>query len=192
MTSTAVFAQTTPEHISSIKLNGVELVEAIPASQLEKITHKTTTKVLKEYSECSANYEYSTTLSNGNFVKFEIYHEDNPQIKSENYFQTKNNFQQLGTTKGVVWLTWKVTPNSNDKISINNKVINSQYTLSQFKKDFPQNSKQGTSVVMLSPSELKQYLKNPNDFDFNVMPHLSLNFKNGTLNQLQIDQGMAC
>ena len=188
----ASFAQATPEHISSIKFNDVELVEAVPANQLEKITGKTYLKVVKEYSECSTNYEYSTTLNNGNSIKFEIYHEDNPQIKSETYYKTKNNFLQLATTKGVVWLTWKIQPNSSDKILVNNKILNNQYTLNQFKKDFPRNAKQGTSVVMLSPSELKQYLKKPSDFDLETFAHLSFNFKNGSLNQLQIDQAMAC
>ncbi len=191
--NTQAFSQTMPEHISSIKLNSLELVEAIPANQIEIITGKLNSKIRKEYSECSANYEYSATLTNGNYLKFEIYSEDNPQIKSASYYKTKNNFQQLGTTKGMVWLNWKILPNSSDKFIVNNKIINSQYTLNQFKKDFPYSAKQGaTTVVMINPTMLKQYLKKPTDYDLEGFAHLSFKFKNGTLNQLEIDQAMAC
>lgn len=187
------FAQATMDYTTSVKVNNIELNQAISANLVENIVGKSTTKISKEYSECTGNYEYSTQLQNGHFVKFEIFAEDNPQIKSENFYKAKNNFQQLGTTKGQVWLTLNTSNLLKDKVLINQKLISSPYTLTQFKKDFPISSKNNnTNVLMLSATEVKPYLKKPNDFDAGYTAFVSFKFKNGQLNQLEINRGIAC
>ena len=123
---------------------------------------------------------------------FEIYSEDNPQIKSETFYKGKNNFQQLGTTKGRVWLSWSNAPAITDTILINNKPITNLYSMNQFKKDFPNSAKTGTSVLILTASEAKEFLKNPAEFETGYRSYVDFSFKNGKLSKLEINQGMAC
>ncbi|AYO53934.1 hypothetical protein [Acinetobacter wuhouensis] len=194
-TTSSTFAQSSIDYTTSVKVNGIELINAISSTQVEKLIGQPSKKINKQFSECTGNYEYSTSTSTGKNLKFEIYREDNPQVKSENFYKTKNNFQQLDTTKGMVWLSWANAQSMTDTILINSKVINKQYTPNQFKKDFPNSAKTGTnsvSVLMLDTSEVKQFLKNPADFEVGYTASVHFAFKNGKLNTLAINQAIAC
>lgn len=186
------FAQSTLDYTTSVKVNGIELNQAVPATLVEKLIGKSNSKISKVHSECTGNYEYSTQSTTGKNLKSEIFHQDNPQIKSDSFYKTKNNYQQLGTTKGQVWLSWANAQTMTDTILINNKLVNSQYTLSQFKKDFPNSAKTGTNVLMLNASEAKLYLMKPADFEVGYTAYISFDFKNGKLNKLDINQAIAC
>lgn len=186
------FAQASDDYTTTVKVNGVELNQALSATQIEKLLGNTSQKTIKAFSECSGNYEYSSSTASGKKLMFEIYSEDNPQIKSNSFYKTKNNFQQLGTTKGRVWLSWTNAPAITDTILINNKPITNLYSINQFKKDFPNSAKTGTSVLILTASEAKEFLKNPAEFEAGYLAYVNFNFKNGKLNKLEINQGMAC
>ncbi|MFW1737087.1 hypothetical protein ACG94V_08445 [Acinetobacter sp. ULE_I001] len=186
------FAQASDDYTTTVKVNGVELNQALSATQIEKLLGNTSQKTIKAFSECSGNYEYSSSTASGKKLMFEIYSEDNPQIKSNSFYKTKNNFQQLGTTKGRVWLSWTNAPAITDTILINNKPITNLYSINQFKKDFPNSAKTGTSVLILTASEAKEFLKNPAEFEAGYLAYVNFNFKNGKLSKLEINQGMAC
>ncbi|MFW2095962.1 hypothetical protein ACG9ZL_06950 [Acinetobacter sp. ULE_I057] len=186
------FAQASDDYTTTVKVNGVELNQALSATQIEKLLGNTSQKTIKAFSECSGNYEYSSSTASGKKLMFEIYSEDNPQIKSNSFYKTKNNFQQLGTTKGRVWLSWTNAPAITDTILINNKPITNLYSINQFKKDFPNSAKTGTSVLILTASEAKEFLKNPAEFEAGYIAYVNFNFKNGKLSKLEINQGMAC
>lgn len=186
------FAQASHDYTTTVKVNGVELNQALSATQIEKLLGNTSQKTIKAFSECSGNYEYSSSTASGKKLMFEIYSEDNPQIKSNSFYKTKNNFQQLGTTKGRVWLSWTNAPAITDTILINNKPITNLYSINQFKKDFPNSAKTGTSVLILTASEAKEFLKNPAEFEAGYLAYVNFNFKNGKLSKLEINQGMAC
>lgn len=153
------FAQASDDYTTTVKVNGVELNQALSATQIEKLLGNTSQKTTKAFSECSGNYEYSSSTASGKKLMFEIYSEDNPQIKSDAFYKSKNTFQQLGTTKGRVWLSWSNAPAITDTILINNKPITNLYSMNQFKKDFPNSAKIGTSVLILTASEAKEFLK---------------------------------
>ncbi|WP_336954442.1 hypothetical protein [Acinetobacter sp. AS167] len=186
------FAQASDDYTTTVKVNGVELNQALSATQIEKLLGNTSQKTIKAFSECSGNYEYSSSTASGKKLMFEIYSEDNPQIKSNSFYKTKNNFQQLGTTKGRVWLSWTNAPAITDTILINNKPITNLYSINQFKKDFPNSAKTGTSVLILTASEAKEFLKNPAEFEAGYLAYVNFNFKNGKLSKLEFNQGMAC
>jgi len=186
------FVQASDDYTTTVKVNGVELNQALSATQIEKLLGNTSQKTIKAFSECSGNYEYSSSTASGKKLMFEIYSEDNPQIKSNSFYKTKNNFQQLGTTKGRVWLSWTNAPAITDTILINNKPITNLYSINQFKKDFPNSAKTGTSVLILTASEAKEFLKNPAEFEAGYLAYVNFNFKNGRLSKLEINQGMAC
>ncbi|MFW2013100.1 hypothetical protein [Acinetobacter bereziniae] len=186
------FAHGSEDYTTTVKVNGIELNQAISAVQVDKLLGKNNQKITKEYAECTGNYEYSTSTPSGKDLKFEIFAEDNPQIKSDSFYKNKQNFQQLGTTKGRVWLAWSNSQNINDSIFVNNQAITHQYTLNQFKKDFPNSAKNGTDVLILTSAEAKQYLKKPTEFEIGYTAYIHFDFKNGKLNKLEINQGMAC
>ena len=185
-------AQITMDYATTVKVNQIELVQSVAANQIEKLMGKSVQKIKKEYSECTANYEYSTSFPHGKTLKFEIFSEDNPQIKSENFYKTKHNFQQLGTTQGRVWLSWSNMQSLTETVLINGKHINNRYTFNQFKKDFPLSAKTGNSVLMLSNTEVKNYLKNPNEYTAGYTAYVHFEFKHGILSQLEINQAIAC
>ena len=64
--------------------------------------------------------------------------------------------------------------------------------MNQFKKDFPNSAKIGTSVLILTASEAKEFLKNPAEFETGYRSYVDFSFKNGKLSKLEINQGMAC
>lgn len=187
------FAKTKMDYVTSVQVNGIELNKPVSANQIDKIFGKSTQKISKEYSECTSNYDYSTQYKNHKQLRFEIFAEDNPQIKSDDYYKTKNNFQQLNTTKGRIWLTWGNAKHLTEQLKLNQKLIQSQYTLTQFKKDFPTSAHNKNNIVLiLNKSQVNDYLKNPTDFDAAYASALYFKFQQGQLVRLEINQGIAC
>lgn len=187
------FAKTSMDYVTSVQVNGIEISKPVSANQVDKIFGKPTQKIAKEYSECTGNYEYSTQYKNNKQLKFEVFAEDNLQIKSDEYYKTHNNFQQLNTTKGRVWLTWGTATHLTEQLKLNQKIIDSQYTLAQFKKDFPLSANNKNNVVlMLNTFDVKNYLKNPTNFDAAYTSALYFKFQKGQLARLEISQGIAC
>ena len=184
-------------YVTSIKVNRIELNAPVSADQINKLVKTESTKTNKIYSECTGNYEYSLNPSSNQALTFEIYAEDNPQIKNEQFYQDKSNFKQLGQTKGRVWLTWNNSKDMNDKIVVNNTQITPQYTLQQFKQDFKHsaqsmNPKGDAQVLILEVEQVKEFMKHPEDFSPPYTAYLNFSFKNGKLAQFSIQQALAC
>lgn len=76
-------------YVTSIKVNRIELNAPVSADQINKLVKTESTKTNKIYSECTGNYEYSLNPSSNQALTFEIYAEDNPQIKNEQFYQDK-------------------------------------------------------------------------------------------------------
>lgn len=184
-------------YVTSIKVNRIELNAPVSADQINKLVKTESTKTNKIYSECTGNYEYSLNPSSNQALTFEIYAEDNPQIKNEQFYQDKSNFKQLGQTKGRVWLTWNNSKDMNEKIVVNNIQITPQYTLQQFKQDFKHsaqsmNPKGDAQVLILEVEQVKEFMKHPQDFSPPYTAYLNFRFKDGKLNQFAIQQALAC
>ena len=184
------------DHISSIKVNGIELASPVPASQANALLNKTPTQLKYEYSECTGNTEFSAQTKE-KYLKFEIFSEDNPQVKNDQFYKNKNSFSQLGQTKGNIWLEWDQANKITDKIQIGQKTITAQYSFQQFKKDFPKSAKLAENnlpayVILLPPSVLKSALKTPEDYNLPYIGNLAFTFKNGKLVKFLINQGIAC
>lgn len=187
------FAKVTMDYVTSVHVNGIEINAPVAGNQIDKIFGKPTAKISKEYSECTGNHDYTTTYQNSKNLRFEIFAEDNPHIKTNNFYKTKNNFQQLNTVKGHVWLSWEKAENLSEQVKIANKIISSKYTIEQFKKDFPVSAKNKENIVLLlKPSEVKDYLKNPSDFSAGYTSAVYFKFNNGKLSSFEINQGIAC
>lgn len=184
------------DYISSIKVNGIELASPVPASQANALLNKTLTQLKYEYSECTGNTEFSAQTKE-KYLKFEIFSEDNPQVKNNQFYKNKNSFSQLRQTKGNIWLEWDQAKKITDKIQIGQKIITAQYSFQQFKKDFPKSAKLAENnlpayVILLPPSVLKSALKTPEDYDLPYIGNLAFTFKNGKLVKFLINQGIAC
>lgn len=184
-------------YVTSIKVNQIELNAPVSADQINKLVKTESTKTHRTYSECTGNYEYSLNPSSNQALTFEIFAEDNPQIKNEQFYQDKSNFKQLGQTKGRVWLTWNNSKDMNDKIVVNNTQITPQYTLQQFKQDFKHsaqsmNPKGDAQVLILEVEQVKEFMKHPEDFSPPYTAYLNFSFKNGKLAQFSIQQALAC
>lgn len=184
------------DYISSIKVNGIELASPVPASQANALLNKSPAHLKYDYSECTGNTEFSTQ-TNEKYLKFEIFSEDNPQVKNYQFYKNKNSLSQLGQTKGYVWLEWGQANKITDKIQIGQKTITAQYSFQQFKKDFPKSAKLAENnlpayVILLPPSVLKSTLKTPQDYDLPYIGNLAFTFKNGKLVKFLINQGIAC
>ncbi|USE82188.1 hypothetical protein [Acinetobacter tibetensis] len=103
MLSTASYANTISyNYVTSVKVNQIELNAAVSADQVNKLIKTGKTKTHKVYSECTGNYEYSLNPSPNKTLKFEIFTEDNPKIKDEQFYQNKSSFKQLGQTQGRI------------------------------------------------------------------------------------------
>lgn len=76
-------------YVTSIKVNQIELNAPVSADQINKLVKTESTKTHRTYSECTGNYEYSLNPSSNQALTFEIYAEDNPQIKNEQFYQDK-------------------------------------------------------------------------------------------------------
>ena len=184
-------------YVTSIKVNRIELNAPVSADQINKLVKTESTKTNKIYSECTGNYEYSLNPSSNQALTFEIFAEDNPQIKNEQFYQDKSNFKQLGQTKGRVWLTWNNSKDMNEKIVVNNIQITPQYTLKQFKQDFKHsaqsmNPKGDAQVLILEADQVTEFMKHPEDFSPPYTAYLNFSFKNGKLAQFSIQQALAC
>ncbi|OBX29611.1 hypothetical protein A9J31_13045 [Acinetobacter gandensis] len=195
--STTTFASIAHyDYVTSIKVNDVDLASPLPAAKANALISKNPVKLKYEYSECTGNTEFQVS-SKGKFLKFEIYAEDNPQIKNDSFYKNKNSFAQLGQTKGAVWMEWDNATQIRDKIQIGQKNLTSQYNFQQFKKDFPKSAKSASQnevayVILLSPAHAKSVLKEPQNYDLPYIGNLAFNFKNGKLTAFSVNQGIAC
>ena len=186
------------DYVTSIKVNDADLASPLPASKANALISKNPVKLKHEYSECTGNTEFHVS-SKDKFLKFEIYAEDNPQVKNDSFYKNKNSFAQLGQTKGAVWMEWDNSTSTQirDKIQIGKINLTSQYNFQQFKKDFPKSAKSASPndvayVILLSPAHAKSVLKEPQNFDLPYIGNLAFNFKNGKLTAFSVNQGIAC
>lgn len=155
------------------------------------------TKTQKVYSECTGNYEYSLKPTLSTTLSFEIFAEDNPQIKDAQFYQNKTSFQQLGLTKGRVSLTWYNTQEMNEKIVADNFQITAHYTLQQFKQDFKHSAQTlspsgEAQVLILERDQVNEFIKHPHDFSPPYTASLNFSFKNGKIAKFAIQQALAC
>lgn len=187
----------TYDYVTSVKVNQVELNAPVTAHQVSQLLAQSNGKVSKQYAECTGNYEYSTANAQPKTLKFEIFNEDNPKIQAEKFYKDKANFKQLGQIKGRVWLDWKSTQAMSENIRVQNIQITPNYTLQQFKQDFKYSAhgmaaSGEAQVLLLQPSEIKAFLKEPQDFAPPYTAYLNFGFKNGRLNSFAIQQAVAC
>ena len=191
---TAASAQ--PNYVSSIKLNSIELASPVAAHQLRQVLGALPEKVQQQYAGCTGNYEYSAQTAE-KALKFEVFAEDNPQVKSESIYKQSHSFQQLGAIKGRVWLSMNFGKNPQEHIMLDGKKLSQPYSLAQFQKDFPQSAQglkpnsKGTVLIVL-PAELKNYRQHPADFAAPYAAHLAFQFAGGTLRKLEVNQNIAC
>ena len=184
-------------YVTSIKVNQIELNAPVAADQVSKLVKAGKAKPNKIYSECTGNYEYSLNPTRNETLTFEIFAEDNPKIKDEQFYQDKSSFKQLGQTKGRVWMTWNNSKEMDEQIVVNNIQITPQYTLSQFQHDFKQSALSISSsgeaqILILEKNHVKDYLNQPQDFSPPYTAYLNFRFKDGKLNQFAIQQALAC
>ena len=185
------------DYVTSIKINQIELNAAVSAEQVSQLIKAGNAKTQKIYSECTGNDEYSLKPTLSKTLSFEIFAEDNPQIKDAQFYKSKSSFQQLGQTKGRVWLTWNNTQQMNEKIVADNVQITAHYTLQQFKHDF-KHSAQALSpsgeaqVLILERNQVNEFIKHPQDFSPPYTASLNFSFKNGKLAKFAIQQALAC
>ena len=88
------------DYVTSIKVNDVDLASPLPASKVNALISKNPVKPKYEYSECTGNTEFHVT-SKGKFLKFEIYAEDNPQVKNDSFYKNKTASPNLDKPKGL-------------------------------------------------------------------------------------------
>ena len=185
------------DYVTSVKVNQIELNTAVSADQVSQLIKAGNAKTQKVYSECTGNYEYSLKPTLSKTLSFEIFAEDNPQIKDAQFYKSKSSFQQLGQTKGRVWLTWNNTQEMNEKIVADHVQITAHYTLQQFKQDF-KHSAQALSpsgeaqVLILERDQVNAFIKHPQDFSPPYTASLNFSFKNGKLAKFAIRQALAC
>jgi hypothetical protein len=110
----------TYDYVTSVKVNQIELNAAIAADQVEKLIQPKLMKTTKVFVECTGNYEYSAKPSADKTLVFEIFTEDNPQIKNAHLFQNINSFRQLGQTKGRMGFNWNNTQSMTESIVVQN------------------------------------------------------------------------
>lgn len=185
------------DYVTSVQVNQIELNAAVSAEQVSQLIKVGNAKTQKVYSECTGNYEYSLKPTLSKTLSFEIFAEDNPQIKDAQFYQNKKSVQQLGQTKGRVWLNWNNTQEMNEKIVADNIQITAHYTLQQFQQDF-KHSAQALSpsgeaqVLILERNQVNEFIKHPQDFSPPYTASLNFSFKNGKLVKFGIQQALAC
>lgn len=190
--STQLFAANY-DYTTSIRVNNIELNQRVAATDIDKIITAKPIAFKKIYSECSNNYEYKNSYHQAKELSFEIYAEDNPKIQFDRFYKTKSNYTLLGNTQGRVWLEWNNAKSINEKIQINKILIKPKYTLSQFKKDFPNSGKnRDYRVLILETNQVKTFQKNASEFEPPYTPSIEFEFKNGVLSSLRINQALAC
>ncbi|NCI77137.1 hypothetical protein [Acinetobacter kanungonis] len=185
------------DYVTSIKVNQIELNAAVSAEQVSQLIKAGNAKTQKIYSECTGNYEYGLKPTLSKNLSFEIFAEDNPQIKDAQFYKSKSSFQQLGQTKGRVWLTWNNTQEMNEKIVADNVQITAHYTLQQFKQDFKHSAQTlspsgEAQVLILERDQVNEFIKHPQDFSPPYTASLNFSFKNGKLAKFSIQQALAC
>ncbi|WP_228198719.1 MULTISPECIES: hypothetical protein [Acinetobacter] len=183
-------------YVTSIQVNGEDLASPVTAAKANVLIGKNPVRLKYEYSDCTGNTEFHASTQ-AKFLRFEIYAEDNPQIKNESFYKNKNSFTQLGQTKGKVWMEWSNSSQIYDKIQMGQISITPRYTFQQFQKDFPKSAKLANSneiayVILLPPQKAKRVLKEPQNYDLPYISNLAFNFKNGKLSAFSINQGVAC
>lgn len=187
----------TYDYVTSVKVNQIKLNTAIAADQVEKLLQPKLMKTSKVFVECTGNYEYSAKPSADKALVFEIFTEDNPQIKNAHFFQNKNNFRQLGQTKGRIGFNWNNPQSMTESIVVQNIPITAQYTLQQFKHDFKHSAQLMSAsgeaqVLILERNQVTEFLKHPQAFTPPYTAYLNFHFKNGKLTQFAIQQALAC
>lgn len=196
--STASYANTISyNYVTSVKVNQIELNAAVSADQVNKLIKTGKTEIHKVYSECTGNYEYSLNPSPNKTLKFEIFTEDNPKIKAEQFYQNKSSFKQLGQTQGRIWMTWNNTKDMSENIFVQNIHISPQYSLQQFKQDFKHSARSinpsgEAQVLILENNQAQAYLNHPQEFSPPYTAYLNFQFKNGKLAQFAIQQALGC
>ena len=192
----AAAASAQSNYVSSEKLNSIELASPVAARQLSQALGALPAKAKQQYAGCTGNYEYSAQTAE-KALKFEVFAEDNPQVKSESVYKQSHSFQQLGAIKGRVWLSMNFSKNPQEQITLDGKKLSLPYSLAQFQKDFSQSAQglkpnsKGTVLIIL-PAELKSYRQQPADFEAPYAAHLAFQFANGRLQKLEINQNIAC
>lgn len=190
--STQLFASNY-DYTTSVRVNDIELNQLVAAKDIAKIITAKPLAFKKVYSECTNNYEYTNTYNQAKVLTYEIYSEDNPKIQFDRFYKTKSNYTQLENTQGRVWLDWNNIKAINEKIQINTIFLKPEYTLSQFKKDFPISGKnKDYRVLILETNQLKKFLKNASEFEPPYTPSIQFEFKNGLLLSLRINQAISC
>ncbi len=190
----AAAASAQSNYVSSVKLNSIELASPVAARQLSQALGALPAKAKQQYVGCTGNYEYSTPTAD-KYLKFEVFAEDNPQVKSESIYKQSHSFQQLGAIKGRVWLSMNFGKTPQEHIMLDGKKLSQPYSLAQFQKDFPQSAQglkpnsKGTVLIVL-PAELKNYQQHPADFEAPYAAHLAFQFAGGWLRKLEINQNM--
>lgn len=114
-------------------------------------------------------------------------------FNTDQFYKNKSNFQQLGTTKGNVWLTLNHFNHSKDEIWVGKKKVDAAYTATRFKQDFPNSARNKiNAVLLLNQKENQIYLKKPDEFEPGYTAAIQFHFKNGKLIKLEINQAIAC
>ena len=185
------------DYVNSIRVNQIELNAAVSAEKVSQLIKAGNAKTQKVYSECTGNYEYSVKPTLSTTLSFEIFAEVNPQIKDAQFYQNKTSFQQLGQTKGRVWLTWNNTQQMNEKIVADHVQITAHYTLQQFQQDFKHSAQTlspsgEAQVLILERDQVNEFIKHPQDFSPPYTASLNFSFKNGKLAKFAIQQALAC
>ncbi|MGY5394725.1 hypothetical protein [Acinetobacter sp. NigerLNRRAM0016] len=184
------------DYVTSVQVNQIELNAAVSAEQVSQLMKTGNAKTQKVYSECTGNYEYSLKPTLSKTLSFEIFAEDNPQIKDVQFYKSKSSFQQLGQTRGRVSLTWNNTLEMNEKIVADNVQITANYTLQQFKQDFKHSTQTlspsgEAQVLILERNQVNEFIKHPQDFSPPYTASLNFSFKNGKLAKFAIQQALA-
>ena len=184
------------DYVTSVNVNGINVLQAVTATQASQLLSQSPSKLTKQYSECTGNYEFSAK-SGAKSLTFEIYADENPHIKNDQYYKNKANFAALAPSKGHVWLDWKPAQTISDQITIGSKKVSPGYTLQQFKTDFPKSAQSASTngigyVLMLQAKDVKAALKDPENYDVPYTANTAFTFKNGKLVQLSIQQDIAC
>ncbi len=193
------------DSVSSVKLNNVELVNAITPDKINFIFKEIGKEQPVIFSQCTANYDMEIHYPQKT-VKLEFFEEDNSATDLSKVFAKKRlpaNYKNK--LKAVLWVDWHDMSGFNEELKVGNVTITPALTLEAFKKHFPLSSKQTDNHfkqldishsiyhVTFADQKTLELLKQENDqlsppYDASVQ----FTFKNGKLHQLAILQGVAC
>lgn len=190
----STFASATSYNYStSVRVNGIELNKLVSADLLPRLVSVKPQKFEKFFSSCTGKHEFNTLYRDNSSLKFEVDAEDNPEIKDQNFFKNKFNYLQLGGTKGRVSINWTDPAQMTQRIVISNLVIDSQYSLNEFRRDFPISGRNpNTTVLLLDRSEVPKFIKDNSEFEPPYTANIKFNFKAGKISSLEINQAVGC